>query len=116
MASKKHRKRLKRIHLRYNAARYIQRAERNFIEAMDSLGRAAESATKFFLNLVEMEIIKENDGELYITCESCTKQCTDIETMSQDDDSNWFCPECWEELAPTMRKIYEELKANGEIE
>lgn len=48
-------------------------------------------------------------------CESCEKE-TDIETMSQDGGSNWFCPECWEELAPVMKAEYEELKANGEID
>ena len=116
MASKKHRKRLKRIHLSLNSYKYHKGAEKLFFEAMESLGRAAESASKLFLNLVEMEIIKENDGEFYITCESCTKQCKDIESMSQDDDSNWFCPDCWEELAPVLRAEYSELKAKGEID
>jgi hypothetical protein len=115
MASKKHRKKLKRIHLRYNAARYIERAERNFIEAMESLGKAAESAAKF-LNIRIMEILKVNDGDDFITCESCTKQCTDIENMECDSGSNWFCPECWEELAPGLKAEYEELKAKGEID
>lgn len=116
MASKKHRKKLKRIHLVNNSYKYIKGAEKLFFEAMDSLGRAAEIASKSFLKLVEMEIIKEKEGELYITCESCTKQCTDIHSMGMDSDSNWFCPECWEELAPGMKAEYEELKAKGEID
>ena len=48
-------------------------------------------------------------------CESCLKR-TKIETMNQDDDSNWFCPECWEELAPIMKSEYDEMVKNGEIE
>lgn len=48
-------------------------------------------------------------------CESCEVE-TDIETMSQDGDSNRFCPECWKELAPVMKAEYEELKAKGEID
>lgn len=34
-------------------------------------------------------------------CESCSEP-TNIETMTCDDNSNWFCPECWEELWPIM--------------
>lgn len=37
-------------------------------------------------------------------------------SMGMDSDSNWFCPECWEELAPVIRAEYEELKAKGEID
>lgn len=48
-------------------------------------------------------------------CESCEVE-TDIETMSQDGDSNWFCPKCLKELAPVMKANNEELKRNGEIE
>jgi hypothetical protein len=35
------------------------------------------------------------------TCESC-QEPSDIENMSSDDDSNWFCSECWKELSPIM--------------
>lgn len=47
-------------------------------------------------------------------CTSCNEKF-DGETMSCDDDSNWFCDECYQELAPIMKAEYEELKANGEI-
>lgn len=50
-----------------------------------------------------------------IECESCGKE-TDIETMTQDDDSNWFCPKCWVVLSPVMKAEYEKLKQNGEID
>ncbi|WP_336716310.1 hypothetical protein [Chryseobacterium mucoviscidosis] len=69
-------------------------------------------------NTINHELFEGHSDEIkdYITCESCTKQCFDIENMESDGDSNWFCPDCWEELAPVMRREYEELKANGEIE
>lgn len=63
--------------------------------------------------------VNKCEEQEYTTCESCTKQVTDVQElnqMEQDDDSNWFCAECWAELAPTMRKDWEELKRNGEIE
>ncbi|WP_428067367.1 hypothetical protein [Chryseobacterium gambrini] len=120
MASKKHRKRLKRIHLSNNSKKYLKRAEKDFIEAMDSLAKAYKSSTKFLTNftskIANMEVLKIDEGVDYIICESCTKQCTDIENMQCDSGSNWFCPECWEELAPVMKAEYEELKANGEID
>lgn len=47
-------------------------------------------------------------------CESCRKE-TDLETMTSDDDSNWFCEKCWEELAPVMKAEYDEMVKNGEI-
>ncbi|REC56997.1 hypothetical protein DRF62_02235 [Chryseobacterium piscium] len=50
-----------------------------------------------------------------LKCESCEEK-TDIETMSQDDDSNWFCPKCWEELTPVMKAEYDKLLKNGEID
>lgn len=49
------------------------------------------------------------------SCESCGVE-TDIEIMSMDSDSNWFCEECWEQLEPIMQTEYEEMKAKGEIE
>jgi len=49
------------------------------------------------------------------TCESCGNQF-DITIMETDSDGNWFCPECWEELAPVMAQEYRELVAKGEIE
>lgn len=55
------------------------------------------------------------EGICYISCESCL-QDFDVEDMEQDDDSNWFCPECWKELAPVMKAEYEELVIKGEIE
>lgn len=60
--------------------------------------------------------IKKEEGADYIICESCTKKCTDIESMQSDSGSNWFCPECWEELAPGLRREWEEMKERGEID
>lgn len=40
------------------------------------------------------------------TCESCSKQF-DITIMHADTDCNWFCPDCWNELAPVMKAEYE---------
>lgn len=60
-------------------------------------------------------IVKELAHDDLQMCESCEKRFN-IETMETDSDSNWFCPECWEELAPIMRQEYEELVAKGEIE
>jgi len=48
-------------------------------------------------------------------CESCMNDF-EIETMACDSDANWFCPECWEELAPVMAAEYAELVERGEIE
>ena len=48
-------------------------------------------------------------------CESCENEF-DIEEMHMDDAGNWFCPECWKELAPVMRAEYEEMVLKGEIE
>ncbi|MCJ8153222.1 hypothetical protein MKJ01_05535 [Chryseobacterium sp. SSA4.19] len=48
-------------------------------------------------------------------CLGCDKE-TDMETMTSDDDSNWFCPECWKELAPGMKADYDELVKKGEID
>jgi hypothetical protein len=48
-------------------------------------------------------------------CESCQQE-TDIETMAMDDDSNYFCSDCWAELGPILKAEYEELKIKGEIE
>jgi hypothetical protein len=42
-------------------------------------------------------------------CESCETP-TDIETMSSDADSNWFCSECWEELFPIMEQEAKEAR------
>ena len=43
------------------------------------------------------------------SCESCGV-VNDIETMSMDSGSNWFCEKCWEELEPVMQSEYEEMK------
>lgn len=56
-----------------------------------------------------------NDVICLEECLGCDKK-TDMETMIMDDDSNWFCPECWKELAPGMKADYDELKAKGEID
>jgi len=56
-----------------------------------------------------------NEVICLVGCESCEKE-TDVEIMSQDDDSNWFCHECWKELTPVMKAEYDELVKNGEID
>lgn len=48
-------------------------------------------------------------------CTGCDKRF-DIETMTSDDDENWFCEPCWTELAPVMLAEYNELCDKGEIE
>lgn len=48
-------------------------------------------------------------------CESCEKE-TDFDTMEEDADANYFCPECWEELEPVMRAEYDFAVERGEIE
>jgi len=60
--------------------------------------------------------IKKDEKQDYITCESCTKECTDIETMKSDNSGNWFCAECWAELSPVMRKEWQDLREKGEID
>lgn len=45
-----------------------------------------------------MEIAKENEGEEFITCEKCTKQCYDIENMEKDNNSNWICLDCRQQV------------------
>lgn len=49
MASKKHRKKLKRIHLTVNAWKSLETTEKAFLQAMDSLTVEAENAAKSFL-------------------------------------------------------------------
>ena len=54
------------------------------------------------------EIIKKNQTEpCYQECTSCEKGF-DIENMKEDSDSNYFCDECYEVLAPIMKAEYEE--------
>lgn len=48
-------------------------------------------------------------------CESC-QNIFDMENMKMDGDDNFFCKKCAKELFPLMRKEYEEMVANGEIE
>lgn len=50
-----------------------------------------------------------------LECISCNKQF-DLKIMSCDDDDNLYCPECYEELAPIMKKDYEELKTSGQLD
>jgi hypothetical protein len=59
----------------------------------------------------ELKIVKDKCLQ---KCESCEKE-TDIETMQADDDSNWFCTECWEVLSPIMKADFKELVKKGEI-
>ena len=63
-----------------------------------------------------LEVILKKDSEICIqTCESCGNDF-DIETMRTDAADNYFCAECWAELAPQMKADYDELVAKGEID
>lgn len=55
------------------------------------------------------------EGQCLQECTSCEKNF-DIETMEEDSDSNYFCGECYKELAPVMKAEYDELVERGEIE
>lgn len=51
----------------------------------------------------------------YQFCTSCLDRF-DVETMSADDDQNWFCTDCWAELEPVIRQEYQELIKKGEVD
>ncbi|WPO89886.1 hypothetical protein [Chryseobacterium sp. HR92] len=51
-------------------------------------------------------IIDKNNRDCFKKCESCQNEFY-IKNMKQDDISNWFCPECWEELHPLMKIDFE---------
>ncbi|RQO37927.1 hypothetical protein DBR39_13645 [Chryseobacterium sp. KBW03] len=88
----------------WDAVRFQDLIDRGHIERLTIAGA-----------LLAAELDRLCELACYLKCESCQKE-TDIERMHEDGDSNNFCPECWKELAPTMKADYEELKRNGEIE
>jgi len=55
------------------------------------------------------------ESEDFEECTSCDKKFP-MEIMEDDSAGNWFCPECWKELAPVMAAEHEELKATGEVD
>lgn len=68
-----------------------------------------------FHKTYEMVSVVEETEELCLQkCESCEKDF-DIETMTTDAGSNYFCKECWSVLGPVLQEEYEEMKSNGEI-
>jgi hypothetical protein len=48
-------------------------------------------------------------------CLGCGKD-VDIETMLCDDDCNWYCRPCYDELSPVWQAEYAEMLARGEID
>lgn len=60
-------------------------------------------------------LLTHSDESCLIECTSCDKEF-EIESMTTDSDDNWFCQECFDELAPVMQAEYDELVAKGEIE
>lgn len=56
-----------------------------------------------------------NEEPFFVECISCDKQI-DINTSNSDCDDNYFCTECWEELAPVMEAEYKKSKLKGDIE
>ncbi|AZA91168.1 Uncharacterised protein [Chryseobacterium nakagawai] len=67
------------------------------------------------IDICPPNLLTKKEEDCFEKCESCEKE-TDIKSMFQDDDSNWFCPKCWNELEPVMKADFEELKRNGEID
>lgn len=49
------------------------------------------------------------------TCLGCDFEF-ERKIMIEDSGGNEFCPACWKQLAPGMRREYEEAKAKGEID
>ena len=64
---------------------------------------------------VAVAMIECLDRLCFQECTSCEK-AFDIETMPEDDAGNYFCRECYKELAPVMKAEYDELVKKGEIE
>lgn len=75
-------------------------------------GKWAESST---MSSQWKAIVKELVQDEQTQCVSC-ERLTIEHTMHTDSDCNYFCPECWKELAPIMKAEYDELLAKGEIE
>ncbi|MAM17592.1 MAG: hypothetical protein CMH22_06495 [Methylophaga sp.] len=59
--------------------------------------------------------VVENLETCYIECISCNEEF-DIWTMPTDDDDNHYCKECYAEISPVMKEVYDEMVNNGEIE
>tara|TARA_Y100001963_G_C6762797_1_gene440457 strand:+ start:683 stop:1141 length:459 start_codon:yes stop_codon:yes gene_type:complete len=67
---------------------------------------------------VAMAFIQDLDNH-YLKCPTICTSCEkrfELEAMAQDDDCNYFCQECYKELAPIMKAEYDELVRKGEIE
>lgn len=65
---------------------------------------------------VRLSSEKHYDNEpILIYCESCQTP-TNMDIMFYDGERNFFCPECWVELEPVMKREYEEMVRNGEID
>lgn len=60
-------------------------------------------------------VIESLNDVCYEACENCEKNF-DMDTMTADADDNYFCPRCWEALAPVMKQEYDDMVKSGEIE
>jgi hypothetical protein len=97
---------------------------KNIIEDFNSSLRRGEPA-RILINVQRVEtkvidLINQNPYEginedCLVECVSCDKK-VDMESAAEDSDSNYFCSECYEVLAPVMKAEYNELVEKGEIE
>jgi len=70
---------------------------------LDDLG--VKERHSFHVDLLEAE-------ECSMKCTSCNKELN-VDNMTQDDDSNWFCKECFKVLSPTMKRNNERRGKRG---
>lgn len=79
-------------------------------EHCDNAFESSDLAFEYFVN----QKLNSKKDEGLEECTSCDKMFK-LETMKSDSQGNWFCPECWKELAPVMKSEYEEMVQKGEI-
>lgn len=106
---------------RYPQSNFREWSER-FIDKMNINSTVPSEIQVIGISLLALDELEHDITNAYvdslkclIKCESCEIE-TDVETMSQDDDSNWFCPDCWKALSPGMKSDFDDLKQKGEIE
>lgn len=86
------------------------------LERIKETKRVYLSVRTFKLPLQPLKMATDIDDVISLQeCESCGNS-TDMETMTTDDDCNWFCETCWEELSPVMKAEYDALVKSGDIE
>lgn len=100
--------------------RNVDGIKRNLSDAVRRRENLIFDCAKLQIENIHNEITKQLEekklsDDLY-TCESCGQKFEyNSDTCGADDEGNYFCSECYKELAPVMRKEYEELKKRGEI-